>query len=206
MSQNVNSEPCYMKMITHRYNMWIERMREKNQSITDYFNITPPKGSDERLHIDITPSRSMRYFIMTLYYTTKPKYRLLEFTEEINQLFYEYYREDFIFQFKIDVSEYPFKPTRWSLYSFNYRFSTEYEKEFTNGVVESYCKSVLRCHNCQNTSEWSPAIMLSNDVLTFYTLINNFRVLVNKLKRKNLFKPVDVFLVNYKSIEYYGEV
>ncbi len=164
-------------------------MKKHNQSIIDYFNINPEE-SNERLHMSIHPSPSMDYLIMKLYYSPTPKYRLLEFPNEINTKIYEYYKEYFIFQFKIDLTEYPFRPPKWSLHSYCYRFSTEYDEKITKRVVRGYCKGITRCHNCQNEADWSPIIMIHADILAFYTLINNFRMLISKLKTKNIFMPL----------------
>ena len=177
------------KMTTTRYNKWCSRMKEHNQTITQYFNIDPPKGSHERLHMEIVPSQSMEYCIMTMYYTNTPQYSLHDFPNEINNLIYEYYKEEFTFHFKIDFGEYPFRPPKWSLDYFEYRFSTEYDKSYTKNIVEAYCVGILRCHNCQNEEDWSPAIMIHSDILSFYILINNFRTLIEKLKTKNSFDP-----------------
>jgi hypothetical protein len=178
--------PHQINMIKRRYMKWCNAMKENNQSITDYFNINPPEGSNERLHISIRPSPTMDYLIMSLYYSPTPKYRFLEFPKEIHTKIYEYYKEDFVFRFKIDLKEYPFGPSIWSLHSFQYRFSTEYG-ERTKEIVEGYCKGIIGHHNCQNEADWSPAIMIDADILAFYTLINNYCMLIEKLKTKNMF-------------------
>ena len=190
MSQSNIFKERQTKMTLKRYNIWRSRMKHhNNQSITDYFNITPSKNSSEKLQINMSLSKSMKYCVMTLYYTNTPKYSVRELPEEINTIIYQYYKEYFVFQFKIDYSDYPFRPPKWSLYSFQYHFSSEYDKMQTNMIVEAYCKGILRCHNCQNELDWSPAIMIQADVLSFYMLINNFRNLINKLKTKNTFNP-----------------
>lgn len=177
-----------------RYNKWTDTMKESNESMTDYFNLTHPQNSNEKMHMNmIHYTDKTGFLIFTFYYTITPKYKFPKFPHEINTRIYEYYKEDLIFQFKIDTGKnYPFSPPKWSLYSYKFNFDSLYSKVHTQYIVKAFCEGIINCHNCENATNWSPAISIHNDVLSFYMILKRFHTLIVKLKIKNAFNASSI--------------
>ena len=177
-SITMSSNKCF----NHRFNKWTELIAP-HKSIVDYFGL-----SNETIHMDLSRVPDTNICVFTFCYTSTPQYIFGTVPHEISNRIYEYYNEYLIFQFKVEYGEkYPFRPPKWSLYSYTYTFTTAYDKRKTDQVVKAYCNGMASCHNRQYKENWSPVIMIHTDVLAFYMVISDFRGLIHKLRSPTSF-------------------
>ena len=135
------------------------------------------------LQIHMAPVHHRQINVNMTYYKPKDKIEILDLPEDINRYirsFLSNQKIQFCFELYIHPT-YPFEPIRWSL---NRSFFEGFTEEDQENIL-TFVNYKLKLHDRRYLDgiNWSVAITLEKDILSFYTLIHDLFDSVEKQYR-----------------------
>lgn len=149
----------------------------KSTNLSRHYNLM------NNLQIHMAPVHHRQINVNMTYYKPKDKIEILDLPEDINRYirsFLSNQKIQFCFELYIHPT-YPFEPIRWSL---NRSFFEGFTEEDQENIL-TFVNYKLKLHDRRYLDgiNWSVAITLEKDILSFYTLIHDLFDSVEKQYR-----------------------
>jgi hypothetical protein len=131
----------------------MEKLSPSNP-IQKYFNIR-----DANLNFSLDLNQNNLFF--TISYVEKISYDLTDLPNDMSNVIMSYLNSNMFIKLQITFPEaYPFEPPSWRLISV--------ENGLNQSVnLDAYFQDIVNIQNCQNSSNWSPAIDIEKEILGF---------------------------------------